>query len=34
MSSDEIESYFEDEAYVDAGNKEFATLQTENFSKP
>jgi hypothetical protein len=28
-SSDEIDSYFEDEAYVDAGDQEIATLQTE-----
>jgi hypothetical protein len=33
-SSDEIDSYFEDEAYVDAGDQEIATLQTEYFSKP
>jgi len=33
-SSDEIDSYFEDEAYVGDGDEEIATLQTEYFSKP
>jgi hypothetical protein len=32
-SSDEIDSYFEDEAYVGDGDEEIATLQTEYFSK-
>ena len=33
-SSDEVESYFEDESHVDDGDEEIATLQTEYFSKP
>jgi len=33
-SSDEIESYFEDEAYVDADDQQIAPLQTEYFAKP
>jgi hypothetical protein len=33
-STGQIGLQFEDEAYVDAGNKEIATLQTEYFSKP
>jgi len=32
-SSDDVGLYFKDEAYVDAGNKEIATLQTEYFSQ-
>ncbi len=33
-SSDEIESYFEDKSYVDAGDEKIAISQTEYFSKP
>ena len=33
-SSDEIESYIEDKSYVDDGDEEIATLQTEYFLKP